>query len=142
MMKTPQIILADQLGEVIASALKGRKSINCYVGSNAATPTTLIESLANIIKSGTPRLPFMRMVHLLLQGPIPYLEEGLQDRIMAYSIFSGGEVRKAANRGHAYYLPCTLAIVDGLIAPGQKYETDVVLIKVTRNPHTGEYSLG
>jgi acyl-CoA hydrolase len=32
--------------------------------------------------------------------------------------------------------------VDGLIGPGQKYEPDVVLIKVTRNPHTGEYSLG
>jgi len=141
-MKKPQVILPNQLGEVIASALKGRKSINCYVGSNAATPTTLIESLADAIKAGTPRLPFMRMLHLLLQGPIPYLEEGLQDRIMAYSIFSGGEVRKAANRGNAYYLPCTLANVDGLIDPGQKYATDVVLIKVTRNPHTGEYSLG
>jgi len=142
MIKTPQIIPANQTGEVIAAHFKERKSINCYVGSNAATPTTLIEALADAIKTGTPRLPFMRMVHLLLQGPIPYLEEGLQDRVMAYSIFSGGEVRKAANRGHAYYLPCTLSNVDGLIGPGQKFETDVVLIKVTRNPHTGEYSLG
>ena len=142
MIKTPQIIPADQLGEVIAAHFKGRESINCYVGSNAATPTTLIESLSDAIKARTPRLPFTRMVHLLLQGPIPYLAEGLQDRVMAYSIFSGGEVRKAANLGRAYYLPCTLANVDGLIGAGQKYETDVVLIKVTRNPHTGEYSLG
>ena len=142
MAKTPQIISADQLGELIAARFKGRKSINCYVGSNAATPTTLIESLARSIKTESPRLPFMRMVHLLLQGPIPYLEEGLQDRVMAYSIFSGGEVRKAANRGHAYYLPCTLANVEALIGPGEKYQTDAVLIKVTRSPHTGEYSLG
>ncbi|MBW1783916.1 MAG: acetyl-CoA hydrolase/transferase family protein [Deltaproteobacteria bacterium] len=142
MIKTPQIILPDQLGEVIAEHFRGRESINCYVGSNAATPTTLIESLADAIKAGTPRLPFMRMVHLLLQGPIPYLEKGLQDRVMAYSIFSGGEVRKAANQGYAYYLPCTLANLDGLIGSGQKFETDVVLIKVTQNPHTGEYSLG
>lgn len=142
MAKTPQIILAEQLGEVIDARFKGRKSINCYVGSNAATPTTLIESLTRSIKTGAPRLPFMRMVHLLLQGPVPYLEEGLQDQVMAYSIFSGGEVRKAANLGHAYYLPCTLANVEGLIGPGEKYQTDVVLVKVTRNPHTGEYSLG
>jgi len=110
MIKTPQIIPANQLGEVIAAHFKERKSINCYVGSNAATPTTLIEALADAIKTGIPRLPFMRTVHLLLQGPIPYLEEGLQDRVMAYSIFSGGEVRKAANRGRAYYLPCGLPV--------------------------------
>jgi hypothetical protein len=74
MRKTPQIIFADQLGEVIAEHFKGRKSINCYVGSNAATPTTLIESLAHSIKAGTPRLPFMGLVDILLKGPIPYLE--------------------------------------------------------------------
>ena len=71
------------------------------MGSNAATPTTLLESLTDAVKAASPRLPFIRMLHVLLQGPIPYLEEGLQDRIMAYSIFSGGAVRKAANRGHA-----------------------------------------
>jgi 4-hydroxybutyrate CoA-transferase len=142
MAKTPHIIHADQLAAAIAERFPGRESITCYVGSNAATPTTLIESLTESIKAGSPRLPFMRMVHLLLQGPIPYVEEGLQDRVMAYSIFSGGEVRKAANQGRAYYLPCTLANLDSLIGPGEKYQTDVVLIKVAQNPHTGEYSLG
>jgi len=142
MTNTPRIIRADQLGEVIAEHFQGREVINCYVGSNAATPTTLIEALSHAIEAGDRRLPFMRMVHLLLQGPIPYLREGLQDRVMAYSIFSGEEVRRAANQGHAYYLPCTLANVEALIGPGEKYETDVVLMKVTQNPHTGEYSLG
>ncbi|MDQ1333226.1 MAG: Acetyl-CoA hydrolase/transferase family protein [Thermodesulfobacteriota bacterium] len=115
---------------------------HCYVGSNAATPTTLIESLTDSIRAGQPRLPFMKMVHLLLQGPIPYLEEGLQDRVMAYSIFSGGEVRKAANQGRAYYLPCTLANLDSLIGPGEKYQTHMVFMKVTPNTQTGELSLG
>lgn len=76
MIKAPRIIPADQLGEVIAAHFKGRESINCYVGSNAATPTTLIESLSDAIKTRTPRLPFTRMLHLLRQGPIPYQEEG------------------------------------------------------------------
>jgi len=109
MKKTPQIIQADTLAEVIASHFAERESINCYVGFNAATPTSLIESLMYSIKSGSPRLPFMRMVHILLQGPVPYLEEGLRNKIMAYFVFSGSEVRKAANHGRAYYLPCTLA---------------------------------
>ncbi len=142
MTKTPRIIGADQIGEVIAAHFKDRDAINCYVGSNAATPTTLIEALTDAIRSGNQALPFIRMVHLLLQGPIPYVEEGLQNRVMAYSIFSGGAVRQAANQGRAYYLPCTLAHVDALIGPGHKYESNVVLLKVTQNPHTGEYSLG
>jgi len=142
MTQEPHIIPPEKLGEVIAEHFRGRGSINCYVGSNAATPTTLIESLTDTVKAASPQLPFLRMLHLLLQGPVPYLAEGLQDRVMAYSIFSGGEVRNAANRGQAYYLPCTLANVDSLIGAGQKYETDVTLMKVARNPHTGEFSLG
>lgn len=70
------------------------------------------------------------MVHLLLQGPVPYVAEGLQDRVMTYSIFSGGEVRQAANEGRAYYLPCTLANLVSLIGKGRQYEPDVVILKV------------
>ncbi|MBM3791888.1 MAG: acetyl-CoA hydrolase/transferase family protein, partial [Acidobacteria bacterium] len=76
------------------------------------------------------------------QGPVPYVAAGLQDRIMTYSIFSGNEVREAANEGRAYYLPCTLANLDSLIGKGRRYEPDVALFKVSRNPFTGEYSLG
>lgn len=141
-LNTPPIIRAGHLGEVIASHFGDRETVTCYVGSNAATPTTLIEGLTAAIKAGNPRLPFMRMVHILLQGSIPYVEEGLQDRIMAYSIFSGGEVRGAANQGRAFYLPCSLANIEGLIGQGEKYQPDVVLMKVTQNPQTGEYSLG
>jgi len=136
------MIQADTLAEVIASHFADRKSVNCYVGSNAATPARLMESLTDSIKSGSPRLPFMRMVYILLQGPVPYLEEGLQNIIMAYSVFSGGEVRKAANHGRACDLPCTLANLDSMIGPGEKCQTDVVLMKVNRNIQTGELSLG
>jgi len=61
------------------------------------------------------------MVHLLLQGPVSYVEQGLQDRIMAYSISSAGDVRKRANEGRAFYLPCTLANLDSLIAGTNLY---------------------
>lgn len=138
----PKKITADQIAEVIAARFKTREEITCYVGSNAATPTTCLEALTASIQSGRLKLPFIRMVHLLLQGPVPYVAEGMQDRVMTYSIFSAGEVRRAANEGRAYYLPCTLANLDSLIGKGRQYEPDVVFMKVRRNEYTGEYSLG
>ena len=138
----PTKIKLDQIGAIIAECFNGEKEIVCYLGSNAATPTASIEALTRAIKSQKPRLPFINMVHLLLQGPVPYVETGLQDRVMAYSIFSGGEVRQAANEGRAFYLPCTLANLDSLIGKGRRYEPDVVILKVCRNEFTGEFSLG
>lgn len=70
------------------------------------------------------------MVHLLLQGEVPYIKPGLQDRIMTYSIFSGSQVRKAANEGRAFYVPCTLANLDSLIGKYRQYEPDVTIFKV------------
>lgn len=138
----PKRIRPEQIGEVIAASLSQKEEITCYVGSNAATPTASIEALTAAVREESPDLPFLNMVHLLLQGPVPYVAEGLQDRIMTYSIFSGGEVRLAANEGRAYYLPCTLANMDSLIGKGRRYQPDVVLMKVSRNPVTGEFSLG
>lgn len=138
----PRKITPDQIAAVIADRFKTEDEITCYVGSNAATPTASLEALTAAIKSRRPRLPFIKMVHLLLQGPVPYVEAGLQDRVMTYSIFSSGAVRQAANEGRAYYLPCTLANLDSLIGKGRTFEPNVVFMKVSRNEFTGEYSLG
>jgi acyl-CoA hydrolase len=138
----PKTIPAGQIADIVASHFQHKKEVVCYVGSNAATPTASIEAITRAVLARSPKLPFLKMVHLLLQGPVPYVADGLQDRIMAYSIFSGGEVRKAANEGKAYYLPCTLANLDSLIGKGRRYEPDVALFKVSRNPFTGEFSLG
>jgi 4-hydroxybutyrate CoA-transferase len=138
----PKSIAPDQIADVISEKFKAKDEITCYVGSNAATPTACLEALTAAVASRSPRLPFIKMVHLLLQGPVPYVAEGLQDRIMTYSIFSGGDVRQAANEGRAYYLPCTLANIDSLIGKGRAFEPDVAVFKVRRNEFTGEYSLG
>lgn len=142
MNKEPETIHANQIADLISREFKKKESITCYLGSNAATPTTSIEALTQSIRSGTPSLPFIKMVHLLLQGPVPYLEEGLQDRIMTYSVFSSEEVRLAANEGRAFYLPCTIANLAALIGKYREYEPDVAIIKVRQNESTGEYSLG
>jgi 4-hydroxybutyrate CoA-transferase len=138
----PKPIQLDDIANVIAEKFKGKEAITCYVGSNAATPTSAIEALTRALESRSPALPFLKMVHLLLQGPVPYVKEGLQDRVMAYSMFSAGAVRHAANKGQAFYLPCTLANIESLISRGRKYQPEVVLMKVSQHPHTGEFSLG
>ena len=138
----PKLIIPEQIADVIAAKFKAKDEIKCYVGSNAATPTTSLVALTEAIITRQPRLPFIKMVHLLLQGPVPYVAKGLQDRVMTYSIFSGGDVREAANEGRAYYLPCSLANIGSLIGKDRKYEPDVVLLKVRQNEITGEFSLG
>ena len=138
----PKKIALSQIAEILAETFKQEAEITCYLGSNAATPTASIEALTEAVKQRKPKLPFLKMVHLLLQGPVPYVQKGLQDRIMAYSTFSAGDVRQAANEGRAYYLPCTLANLDSLIGKGRQFEPDVTVLKVSQNEFTGEFSLG
>ncbi|OGB91350.1 MAG: hypothetical protein A2Z31_05940, partial [candidate division NC10 bacterium RBG_16_65_8] len=138
----PTVVRLSDIPNVIAQAFPARDTIAVYVGSNAATPTASLDAITDALKAGWPKLPYLRMVHLLLQGPVSYVEPGLQDRIMAYSIFSAGDVRKAANEGRAFYLPCTLANLDSMIGKDKPYMPDVAIFKVRRHEVTGEYSLG
>ena len=138
----PAIIKLGDIADIIARQFADREIITCYIGSNAAVPTAALEFLTAAIEARTPKLPYIRMVHLLLQGPVPYVENGLQDRIMTYSIFSAAQVRKAANEGRAFYLPCTLANLDSLIGKGKPYMPDVAIFKVRPHELTKEFSLG
>ncbi len=137
----PKIIRLNEIGPVIAERFKNKKYITCYVASNAVTPTASLGAITNCIKAGA-KLPFMRMVSLLLLGDVPYVEPGLQDKIMAYSIFSGPTMRKAVNEGRAYYLPCTLGNMENLIGRGCGFQPDVVITRVTKDPRSGIYNLG
>ena len=95
----PAVIKLEDVAEVISREFRHKETITCYLGSNAATPTACLDFLTAAIKAGQPKLPFIRMVHLLLQGPVPYVEKGLQDRILAYSIFSTGDVLELDDGG-------------------------------------------
>jgi 4-hydroxybutyrate CoA-transferase len=138
----PTVIKLGDIAEVIAKEFPARDMLTVYVGSNAATPTASLDAITAALKAGWPKLPYLRMVHLLLQGPVSYVEQGLQDRIMAFSVFSAGDVRTAANEGRAFYLPCTLANLDSLIGKDKPYTPDVAIFKVRPHEVTGEYSLG
>lgn len=142
MKREPQVVKKEAIADILYDTFKDRDFISCYIGSNAATPTCLIEALSASIKASHRTTPFFKMVHLLLPGRVPFVDKGMQDRIKSYSIFSAGEVRDAANQGRAYYLPATLGNIDSVIGKGRRYQPDVVLLKVTRSRFTGEYSMG
>jgi 4-hydroxybutyrate CoA-transferase len=142
MTRQPIAIKLNDIPDVLSREFRDRDVITVYVGSNAATPTASLDTVTAALKAGRPRLPYLRMVHILLQGPVSYVEKGMQDRVMGYSVFSTGDVRQAANEGRAFYLPCTLANVDSLIGKDRPYMPDVALFKVRAQEATGEFSLG
>ena len=59
----PKTIELDDIAGIIAAGFNGREAITCYIGSNAATPTASIEALTDAVKTGSQRLPFLKMVH-------------------------------------------------------------------------------
>jgi len=141
-MRRQKEIKLDQLPYIIADYFKDRKEICLYLGSNAATPTSSIQTLTKALEEGEPQLPFIKTMHILLQGPVGFVDEGFQDKIMAYSMFSSEGVREAANEGRAFYFSITLANIHTLISKGRKFKPDIALFKIRRNPITDEISLG
>lgn len=63
----PKIIRLNEIGPVIAERFKDKNYVTCYASNNAATPTSAFRALTDYIKSGA-KMPFMRMVSLLLLG--------------------------------------------------------------------------
>ena len=134
-------IMPSEIGAKIAEKFRGREEITIYLGSNGATPTASLEALVETIKND-PTFPHVRMVHILLQGPAPHVEKGMEERITTYSMFSGGAVRDAANQGRAYYLPVTLVRIGCLVGKGKPFQADVVLMKVRKIKGKKQLSMG
>lgn len=88
----PKTISLDQIAEVFCNTFEDKDTITCYIGSNAATPTASLEALTAAVASRCLPMPFLRMIHILVQGAVPYVAKELQDRFTTYSIFSGGDV--------------------------------------------------
>jgi hypothetical protein len=49
MHREPEIIKAVQIADIIHEGFTDKGTINCYIGSNAATPTASIEALSDAI---------------------------------------------------------------------------------------------
>lgn len=113
-----------------------RSATNVFVQGAAATPTPLIEALAR-----RTDVEGVRLYHLHLQGPVPFIEPALAGRFRCVSLFTGANMRAAVNDGRADHVPIFLSEVPSLFAGGQVV-LDAAIVQLSPPDRHGFCSLG
>ncbi|MCC6763772.1 MAG: acetyl-CoA hydrolase/transferase family protein [Deltaproteobacteria bacterium] len=113
-----------------------RSATNVFVQGAAATPTPLIEALAR-----RADVEAIRLYHLHLLGPVPFVEPALVGRFRCVSLFTGANMRAAVNEGRADHVPIFLSEVPSLFADGQ-VPLDVAFVQLSPPDRHGFCSLG
>lgn len=108
-----------------------------FVGTACATPLALVRALEQL----DPPLPDVQLYHFLTTGAVLH-EDGIPKTHYRHrSFFIGTDVRAAAARGMADYIPISLAQVPQLIENG-RIPVEVALIQVSLPDEFGYVSLG
>ncbi|MDO8643360.1 MAG: GNAT family N-acetyltransferase [bacterium] len=114
-----------------------RSGNRVFIGSNAACPHALINHFLERME-GVRDLEF---VHILTQGPNPWVSEKYQPLIKTNSLFLSGATREAVQQGKADYTPCFLSEIPGLFLD-RVLPLDVALIQVSPPDAHGYCSFG
>jgi 4-hydroxybutyrate CoA-transferase len=86
-----------------------RSGATCFVHGAAATPTILLDALAE-----RPDLADVTLYHLHLEGPLAFVAPALAGRIRSVSLFTGPGCRTAIAEGRADYVPVFLSDIPAL----------------------------
>lgn len=108
-----------------------------FVHGAAATPFSLLSALF----LQAERLTNTELIHLHLEGKIPYAEERIRKNFKAANLFVGQNVRNALDYENIDYLPCFLSEIP-LLFRSKKRPIDVALIHVSPPDQHGFCSLG
>jgi len=108
-----------------------------YISGNAATPYTLVKSLAD----RKDELKDVELVHVLLLGDDPFSRPEMQGHFRHNSLFVGPADRKAINEGRADYVPIFLHQIPNLFYSGQM-PLDVALLHLSSPDEHGFMSYG
>lgn len=108
-----------------------------FVSGNAATPTPLLEALAQ----RKDELEQVELVHVLQLGPDPFLAPEMEGHFRRRSLFVGPADREAVNSGRADYVPISLHQVPWLFKRGV-LPLDYALVQVSPPDEFGFVSLG
>jgi acyl-CoA hydrolase/RimJ/RimL family protein N-acetyltransferase len=114
-----------------------RPGARVFVGSHAAVPTALIDSLL----ADSARLTDVEFVHHLTLGPAPWAELDAHGNVRANSFFLGPGLREAVAAGQADYTPSFIFEVPALFRD-QVIPLDVALVQATPPDRDGVCSLG
>lgn len=108
-----------------------------FVHGAAATPLSLLSALF----LQAERLTNTELIHLHLEGKIPYAEERVRKNFKVANLFVGQNVRNALDYENIDYLPCFLSEIP-LLFRSKKRPIDVALIHVSPPDQHGFCSLG
>ncbi|EYF04565.1 bifunctional acetyl-CoA hydrolase/transferase family protein/GNAT family N-acetyltransferase [Chondromyces apiculatus] len=120
--------------EAIHTIQRGRRIL---IGSGAAEPTVLVDAM---VVAGE-HLADNEIVHLMTEGPAPYVRPGLEGRFRHTAFFIGENVRDAIHEGRADFMPVFLSDIPRLIVE-RRVRIDVALIQVSPPDAHGFVSLG
>jgi len=121
--------------EAAAGMIKSHSRV--FVSGNAATPTPLLEALAQ----RKNELEDVELVHVLQLGSDPFLAPEMEGHFRRRSLFVGPADREAVNSGRADYVPISLHQVPWLFKRGV-LPLDYALVQVSPPDEFGFVSLG
>lgn len=113
-----------------------RSGSNLFVQGAAATPTPLLDALAE-----RTDLERVRLHHMHLEGRARFADPDLRGRFRSISYFTGPNLRSAVNEGRADYVPIFLSEIPGLFSRGV-VPLDAAIIQVSPPDRHGLCSLG
>lgn len=121
--------------EKVVKAIQSGDNVHIHPG--CAEPITLVDAMT----ARAAELTDVKVWHLLTFGPAPYVTPEMAPHFKHMAYFTGGNVRKAVNEGHAEYIPIYLYEIGNLMNEGF-YEVDVVLCQVSPPDEHGFCSFG
>jgi acyl-CoA hydrolase len=124
---------ATSATDAVASVTSGA---NIFVHGAAATPTPLLDALVS-----RRDLESITLYHLHTGGPAPFVNPAHRGRFFSMSLFTGGPVRDAVNRGDADYVPVFLSDIPALFVSGH-IRLDVAFLQLSPPDAHGYCTLG
>ena len=118
--------------QAVSAVLSG---MNVFVHGAAATPTPLLEALAQ------RDVTDVTLYHLHTAGPAPFVAPEHRGRFFSVSLFAGPPVRGAIERGDADFIPIFLSDIPSLFATRQ-VPLDVALLQLSPPDEHGYCTLG
>ncbi|NJD66494.1 MAG: acetyl-CoA hydrolase/transferase family protein [Chloroflexi bacterium] len=113
-----------------------RSGDRIYVSGNAATPTLLLQELAD-----RQDIQDVEVAHVLMLGKDPLTAESVRHRFRHNSLFVGPADREAVNSGSSDYVPIFLHRISDLFDSG-RMPLDVAILQVSPPDQHGYLSLG
>jgi 4-hydroxybutyrate CoA-transferase len=124
-------------GVSAAEAVSRLRSLtNVFVHGASATPTPLLEALA--LRTD---LEDVRLYHLHLGGPVPFVAPDLAGRFQSVSLFTGSALREPIAEGRADFLPVFLSDVPALFR-SRRLPLDAALVQLSPPDRHGLCTLG